>query len=159
MRKVFPFLIVLTFLIGCKQDEDVYGVNDLKAHSINAGKNKEKSDEQYVAVLHSDFYGQPVSVSDMNAVGHVFMSIGDKNLAHELLISNYMNSGSVHLPGDSVMRADIPKFVKDTYRKFLIREPTVAELSWFTTYIENHPNLTPELVYFSFASSNEYKFY
>ena len=70
-----------------------------------------------------------------------------------------MNQPGVILPSNAEMRADIPKFITNTYKKFLVREPTVAELAYFKTYIENNPNVTPELVYVAFATSNEYKFY
>ena len=63
------------------------------------------------------------------------------------------------IPSDSTMRADIDAFVKDTYRRFLVRDPSEAEKTWFHNYIEADPNVTPEIVYFSFAMSNEYLFY
>ena len=50
-------------------------------------------------------------------------------------------------------------FVFETYKRFLIREPTEAEVTYFRNYITSDPNVSPELVYFSFALSNEYLFY
>ena len=63
------------------------------------------------------------------------------------------------LPTDSAMRADIDAFVIDTYRRFLVRDPNEGERTWFRNYIEADPNVTPEIVYFSFAMCDEYCFY
>lgn len=150
--------VVFLFLAACKEKDDVYDVNQIKAQ-LNTPKTREKSDEQYIAVLYADMFNTPISVAQMTAVSHVFMSLGDKDLVRELLISNYMNKSNVQLPSNEQMRSNIPLFVTQTYRKFLVRDPTEAELEYFTKYIQNRPNVTPELVYYAFASSNEYTFY
>ena len=51
------------------------------------------------------------------------------------------------------------KILYETYKRFLVREPTEAETTYFKNYINSDPNVTPELVYFAFALSNEYLFY
>jgi len=160
--KAKTLLLILGFTLiisGCKKNKEIFEVNEIYARDPNAVKSKEKSDEQYVAVLYSAFFGRPISVAELNQVSRVFYSIGDKNLAHELLVSNYFKRGAVVLPSNQQMRADIPKFINETYRKFLIREPTAAELEYFKKYISNNPDVTPELVFYAFAISNEYKFY
>jgi hypothetical protein len=40
-----------------------------------------------------------------------------------------------------------------------VRNPSEAERQYFKNYISTHPNVTPEMVYFSFALSDEYLFY
>lgn len=152
------FWMLFLFLAACKEKDDVYDVNQIKAQ-LNTPKTREKSDEQYIAVLYADMFNTPISVAQMTAVSHIFMSLGDKDLVRELLISNYMNKSNVQLPSNEQMRSNIPLFVTQTYRKFLVRDPTEAELEYFTKYIQNRPNVTPELVYYAFASSNEYTFY
>jgi hypothetical protein len=159
VRTILLVFALMTLSTGCKKNKEVYEVNELYARDPNAVKSKEKSDEQYIAVLYSCFFGRPISVAELNQVSRVFFSIGDKNLAHELLVSNYFKRGAVVLPTNQQMRADIPKFINETYRKFLVREPSAAELEYFKKYITNNPNVTPELVYYAFAISNEYKFY
>ncbi len=86
-------------------------------------------------------------------------SIGDKTLAQELIVSNFMNKEGVQLPTNEEMRADIPTFVEDTYRRFLLRYPTEIEKEFFANFIEARTDLSPELVYYAFAISNEYQFY
>jgi hypothetical protein len=70
-----------------------------------------------------------------------------------------MNKPGVQLPSDSLMRANPEAFVSDTYERFFVREPSQAEISWFKNFIDSNPQLTPELVYFAFALSNEYLYY
>jgi hypothetical protein len=70
-----------------------------------------------------------------------------------------MNDDGVIIPTDEEMRADLPTFITNTYTRFLVRYPSVSEETWYTNYIETNPYITPELVYFSFALSNEYLYY
>jgi hypothetical protein len=76
-----------------------------------------------------------------------------------MLVSKYMNDPDVKIPSESSMRDDPEAFVRDTYTRFLVRQPTEAELQWMINFIESRPSLTPELVYFSFATSNEHVHY
>ena len=76
-----------------------------------------------------------------------------------MIISNFMNKPGVIIPSDEEMHADIDAFIIATYERFLVRLPTEAEKTWFRNYIETDPNVSAELVYFSFAMSNEYLFY
>ena len=63
------------------------------------------------------------------------------------------------IPSDAEMRADVEKFVQETYLRFFLRVPTAYEVFELKKEIENDPELTPELIYQAFALSNEYKFY
>ena len=83
----------------------------------------------------------------------------DKELAHEVVISNLMNKPDVLIPSDSLMRNDVNTFIDQTYERFLVRYPSEAERTWFRHFIESNPDLSAEMVYFSFALSNEYLFY
>jgi hypothetical protein len=87
------------------------------------------------------------------------MAIGDKQVADNLIINNYVNSSGVNIPSDSDMRNDIPKFVEETYLRFFLRKPTPYEAKFMKEAIESDPGLTPKLIYEAFAQSNEYKFY
>jgi len=65
----------------------------------------------------------------------------------------------VMIPSDSLMHADVDAFIIATYNRFLVRNPTEAEKTWFRNMIAADPNVTTELIYFSFALSEEYLFY
>lgn len=152
---LFPFLVIAT---GCEKDK-LYEVNEETILPPNANKTKLKSDQQYIAILYANLFQTALSSDNLFEASECVQSIGDKDLVHEVLISNYMNSGGVILPSNEEMRADIDGFITETYNRFLVRNPTEAERQFFKNYISTHPNVKPELVYFSFALSNEYQYY
>lgn len=160
--RVLPLVLLMTLVAlgspGCRKPK-VYEVNEVPVLPPSPNKDKEKTNEQYVAILHANLFQTALSANQLFEMGQCIESIGDKELAREVIISNFMNKPDVIIPSDSVMRADVDAFILDTYARFLVREPTQAEMTWFRNYIDGDPNVTPELVYFAFAASNEYQFY
>jgi len=157
---IFHFLIPLLLLAatGCAEDP-IYEVNEVQLLPSNASKTKLKTDPQYVSILHANLFQTALSSGDIFQVSQCIQSIGDKGLAREVIISNFMNRPEVQLPTNAEMRADVDRFITETYNRFLVRNPTEAERQWFKNYISTHPNVTPELVYFSFSLTDEYLFY
>jgi hypothetical protein len=157
----YPIWALLTFTLifsGCEKDK-LYEVNEETILPPNANKTKLKSDQQYIAILYANLFQTALSSDNLFEASECVQSIGDKDLVHEVLISNYMNENGVILPSNEEMRADIDVFLTETYNRFLVRNPTEAERQYFKNYINTHPNVRPELVYFSFALSNEYQYY
>jgi hypothetical protein len=158
--------IILTVVItgmlmytSCKESYVVYGVEDLEITPVNAGKDKAKSDAQYISVLYTNMFQAAIGPNQMLQAKNAIESIGDKQVAYDILVSKYMNDPDVKLPTNASMREDPETFVRNTYKRFLIRQPTEAELQWMINYIVSRPSLTSELVYFSFATSNEHFHY
>jgi hypothetical protein len=157
----YPLWALLTFTLifsGCEKDK-LYEVNEETILPPNANKTKLKSDQQYIAILYANLFQTALSSDNLFEASECVQSIGDKDLVHEVLISNYMNENGVILPSNEEMRADIDGFLTETYNRFLVRNPTEAERQYFKNYINTHPNVRSELVYFSFALSNEYQYY
>ena len=163
MKHTLPFLIMTFLLLGiyaCQQDSTyIYEVNTEDVLPVTAGKTKLKTPEQYVAILHVNLFQKPLSASQIYDISRVILSIGDKELANELVISNFMNKEGVILPTDEEMRADIGTFIDKTYNRFFIRYPTELEKEYFIQYIKARPDVSPELIYYAFAISNEYQYY
>ncbi len=151
-------LLLLMIGSGCKK-EVTYEVAPLPVVQPGGHKDKLKTTEQYVAILHANLFQTALSANQLYEVEECFESIGDQELAREVLISNFFNAPGVIMPSDSTMRLDIDAFMTDTYHRFLVRDPTVAEKTWYHNYIAADPHVTPELVYFAFAISNEYLYY
>lgn len=149
----------LFFLAACREETNLYEVNDVDVVPINSEKDKPKSSGQYISILYTNFFQEAIGPNKMLEAQKAIESIGDKQVAYDMLVSKYMNDPRVVLPSDSVMRNHTEEFVRDTYKRFLIRQPTEAELRWMINYIESRPSLTPELVYFAFATSNEHFHY
>jgi hypothetical protein len=144
---------------SCKESYVVYGVEDLEITPVNAGKDKAKTDAQYISVLYTNMFQAAIGPNQMLQAQNAIESIGDKQVAYDILVSKYMNDPDVKLPTNASMREDPETFVRNTYKRFLIRQPTEAELQWMINYIVSRPSLTSELVYFSFATSNEHFHY
>lgn len=162
-KNLLLVLVSITLIFSsCKEEvkgEDEYVVNPVTSLPPNAGKNKAKTDQQYVAILHANLLQKALSANEIFEISQCIASIGDKEIVREVIISNFMNESGVQMPSDELMRADLRQFIINTFNRFLVRNPTEAEIEYFKNYIEANPNVTSELVYFSFALSNEYLFY
>ena len=153
------FIIILMAMTGCKEEQYVYEVNDVVVNPNNSEKDKEKSVPQYISILYSNIYQKALSPDDLVDITEVIASIGDKRIAYETVLAKMITDPDVVIPSNGEMRANIEQFVIDTYKRFYVRFPTEAEKTYFTNYIESNPDVTPVLVYFSFATANEYNYY
>jgi hypothetical protein len=136
-----------------------YGVNPVQASPENPEKDKVKNNSQYLAVLHANLFQSAISAQEMIEIGRVVQGIGDKGLAYELVVSNFMNKPGVILPSESEMRTNPEAFIEDAYIRFFVRKPLPIEKAWFVEYLDSNPDVTPELVYLAFAISDEYFYY
>ncbi len=163
MKNKIPILLTLALIVlslnSCKKEIYVYDVNTQVVEAVDLNKNRQKTPEQYISVLYANLFQKGLSANALVDISNVIQSIGDKQIAYEMLLSNFMNMTGLQIPSNEAMRADIPAFVRETYKRFYVRYPTQAELYWFVQFIENHPNLSSEVIFLSFALSNEYYFY
>lgn len=158
--KILLVLLISASLFSCKKEPEAqFVLNDVELLPPNAVKDKQKTNEQYVAILYANLFQTALSANDLFDLNNAIESIGDKELAREVIISNFMNDPSVQLPSIEEMNADIDNFIDDTYVRFFVRFPSEAEHTYLKNYIQGNPYMTPELVYFSFALADEYMFY
>lgn len=170
MRNISFLIISLIFLLySCKKntqvinqkivDNVIYEVGNEVIYQDNSEKNKQKSNTQYISILYANLFQTPISTSDLTDLSEVRIAVGDKQVVDELIINNYINDTNVQIPTNQTMRNDIEQFVEDTYIRFFLRLPNAYEKHFLKNTIESDPDLTPELIYSAFATSNEYKFY
>ena len=159
LRSSGLFLLVAALTTGCKKDAFIYEVDTVDLSQYDGNKDREKTNQEYAAILHANLFQTALSANDLYKIDQCIQSIGDKQLAREVIISNFMNKPGVIIPSDSLMHADVDAFIIETYNRFLVRNPTEAEKTWFRNTIAADPNVTTELIYFSFALSEEYLFY
>lgn len=153
-------VLCLVLATGCKKEpEPLFLLNDVELYPSSAGKEKMKTNEQYVAILHANLFQTALSANDIFSINTCIESIGDKELAREVIISNFMNEPDVLIPTVEEMNLDLDAFIEDTYIRFYVRYPTEAEKLYVRNFITTNPYVTPEIVYFSFALSNEYLYY
>lgn len=156
----FCLLVFSLLTSGCRKEPDpLFLLNDVGLYPTSAGKEKVKTNEQFVAILYSNLFQTALSANDIFAVNTCMESIGDQELAREVIISNFMNKPEVQIPTVEEMNADMDAFIEDTYLRFYVRYPSEAESLWLQNFISTNPYVTPEIVYFSFALSNEYLYY
>ena len=161
-NKINGLLVLISCLLiltACQRDTPLYGIEDLTIDPVNSEKNKPKTHTQYISILYTNLFQEAIGPNRMLEALAAIESIGDKQIAYDILVSKYMNDDSVILPSEDMMRSDPEGFIRATYKRFLVRQPTEAELLWMKNYIQSQPNLTPELVYFSFATCNEHFHY
>lgn len=159
-RLAWAFLLLLVLAAGCRRDEYlIYEVDPVAVQGVNYGKNKQKTTEQYIAILYANLFQKALSGNQQVEISNLIESIGDKQVGFEMVVSNFMNRPDVVLPSMAEMRADVDGFIEDTYRRFLIRLPTEAEKAWFRNFIQTNTFVTPEVVYLSFALCDEYQYY
>ena len=111
-RKYFFFTFLIMFCcLSCQKDELVYDINQLQSSSYNANKNKLKSISQYISIVYANLFQKALSSNELVEITRCIESIGDKEVAHEIVLSNFMNKSDVIIPSDSLMRADLDLFI------------------------------------------------
>ena len=159
LNKIIVFFLLIFIVSSCQKDDIVYDINQLQSSSYNANKNKQKSIGQYISIVYANLFQKALSSNELVEITRCIESIGDKQVAHEIVLSNFMNEPDVIIPSDSLMRADLDLFLEETYKRFFVRDITEAEREFFLNYLNANPNVSSEMVYMSFALSNEYQFY
>jgi len=158
MKKVLIISVLFLITYSCKKDP-VYDINEIQSQSYNANKNKLKTTGQYISILYANLFQEALSANELVEITRCIESVGDKELVHEVILSNFMNKEGVLIPSDSLMRADLNLFIEETYKRFYVRDITEAEREYFINFFEAHPNVSAEMVYTAFSLSNEYQFY
>jgi hypothetical protein len=158
--RLLAFALLLAFSSCRKQEvKHEYGVNTVDVLPNNIDKTRLKTTDQYVAILYANLFQKALSGNQLYTISQCFDSVGDQILARQMIIANFMGQSGVILPTTNDMRADIPKFIEETYVKFYVRHPSEAEKEFLKQMIIADPKITAELVYFSFALSDEYMYY
>ncbi len=160
MRELFIiFIFILFSFSSCKKEDSIYDINQIQSSSFNANKNKLKTPSQYISILYANLFQKALSANELVEITRCIEAIGDKEVAHEIILSNFMNQADVNLPSDSLMRSDLDTFLEETYKRFYVRDISQAEREFFLKFFESYPDVSVEMVYTAFALSNEYQFY
>jgi len=146
---------------SCHPEEDhyIYGLQEAVIETTQVEKRHLKSMSQYIAVLHSNLFQRGINPAELQDVERAIASLGDKTLAKRMVISNFLRRPDAQVPGMDEMRQDVEGFIRQTYIRFLIREPLQGELIFMKNFIQSRPELEPHIIYTTFALSNEYQFY
>lgn len=147
---------------GCKKEPPksyIYGINGTSVTQNGVAKPNVKSTVEFISIAYSDLFGNTIDQNTLTELGTAYIAFGDRKLIEDLIIRNFLNAQGASIPSASQMTADVPLFIVNTYKKFYNREPNEFELWQFTNLINGDANITPELVYYAFMTSNEYRYY
>lgn len=160
--KIIGYVSAFFLLSGCKKEiknEYIYELQEVKIKQASANKNAAKTDLEFISLVYSDLFGKNIGQDDLTKLITTYNSFGDKGLIVDMVIRDFLNRSEVKIPTQQEMQAAPEKFVSDTYKKFFVREPGEYEKYYLTDQIKKNPNLTPRLIYYTFLTSNEYKYY
>ena len=161
-KGLLSVLFAIALATGCKKDPPksyIYGVNDVGVTQEGVSKPNVKSTVEFISIAYSDLFGNTIDQSTLTDLGTAYVAFGDRKLIEDLIIRNFLNAQGVAIPTVAQMNADVPLFIVNTYKKFYNRVPNEFELWQFTNLISSDSNITPELVYYAFMTSNEYRYY
>lgn len=159
--RTFRAILLLSFLsiLACKEEKYVYDVEPISLELGVSEKDKEKTTHQYLNILYSNLFQTALSPRRLVQLNDMVESIGDKQIAYEVVVSKLINDTAIVLPPDTLMHNQPEKFITETYKRFYIRLPNQAEIAYYMGFIAAQPNLTVAEVYYAFATSDEYYYY
>ena len=151
---------MLAFASACKKETTyVYGVNDVSVKQDGANKPSVKTTTEFISIAYADIFGATISANELTNLSMLYSAFGDKKLMENLIIKNFLNSPGIIIPSKTQMNGNLDVFLKDTYVKFLNRNPNEFELYGTKTLIQADTSITPELIYYGMLTSNEYRHY
>lgn len=156
----FLAAVAVMALAACERPTEAhYVLEDYGVEAASAGKDRAKSPEQWVSIVYTNLFQTGLPANDQFDIAEVFESIGDQDVAREVILSNFFNEDGVMLPSAAEMHANPDAFIEETYIRFFVRQPTTAERTFMRGFLAENPELTPELVYLAFGLSEEYQYY
>lgn len=166
---IFAAFLMLV-LIACKKEDDkTYGINTYTAvphgaysgdDGIEAGKVKLKTTDQFIGVLYSNIFKKGITVSELNEARDAVYSVGDKQLAYEILVVNYLLRPEAKIPTDEFMRAYPDSFLTEVYNTYLVRDISEVERTYLVNYINDNAQEVGALeVIAAVALTNEFRIY
>ncbi|MCS7073358.1 MAG: hypothetical protein NZ108_02715 [Bacteroidia bacterium] len=145
-------------LLSCQQ-QTVYEVEPFTVQQPSASKLNLKSDQEFISIAYKDLFDAEIATNDLNTLMTAYASVGDKSVVIDRIIRNFLKRNGVKIPTKTQMRSNIPAFVEGTYKRFYGRKPTEMEAWYLTNFIQQDTTLSPQIIYYSFLTSDEYRFY
>ena len=158
--KVSAFLLILLFFLttACRKDT-IYEVDPFTVQQPDVSKPSMKTDQEFISIAYKDLFNAEIATNDLNTLMTAYAAVGDKSVVIDRIIRNFLERSGANIPTSPQMRADIPAFVEGTYKRFYGRKPNEMEAWYLTNLIQQDTALAPQTVYYSFLTSDEYRFY
>jgi len=157
--KYFSIILISLAFLSCKKTETttVYQVQEVFVDQPGADKPNVKKSTEYISIAYSDLFQKNIPAELLSELTESYIAFADVTIIEDLIIRNFLNDSEVIVPTDQTMRADIGAFVKSCYNQFYGREPSGQEVWFLQKLIEENSGLTPDVIYYSFLTCNEYR--
>ena len=152
-------LLGLALLAGCQDDQPMYELEEVKARQAAGSKERLKTETEFFSILYIDLFDEAIGQATLQEQNKLYLGIGDKQVATELIIRTYLNDPQVQLPPPSALESNPAQFIADTYQKLYLRQPTEYEKRFWADFLAEHPEVSVRQVYYAFLTADEYKFY
>lgn len=159
LKIAFSALLAICFVSCTKERIIGYSIQTVGVSEDKSRKTKNKNDAEFISILYTNLYQSAISPNQLYKTQNVVYSIGDQDVANEMLLSNYFNNQGISIPSNALMRSNIDEFVMNTFKRFYLRYPSEGEKAFFKQYISNNKTVNVEMVYTAFACSEEYQYY
>lgn len=159
MKKILAAVFLLAAVSCTKEKTYIYDVNNVNVNQANSNKGTSKTTTEFISIAYSDLFGTTISNADLVEMFTAYSSFGDKKLVEDRIIRVLLDRSGVQVPTNQSMRNDISLFVTNSYKKFFNRAPNEFEKYYLKNMVQNDTAITPEMLYYSFMTSNEYRYY
>ena len=146
-------------LTSCTERSTSFELDPIEIGVADDAKTRAKRQRQFLQTLYNHIYQAPLPPADAVALDELLRSIGDSQLAIEVVVAKMVADPNADLPSLTEMRNDPETFISDLYRRLYVRDASQAEKSWWVNYLETHPDVDVAQVVFSFVTANEYRYY
>ncbi|HLG34676.1 MAG TPA: hypothetical protein VI757_07305 [Bacteroidia bacterium] len=159
MKKIVALVLLLGAMSCTKETTYLYQVNDINVSQSGNNKTTAKTTIEFISIAYADLFSTTISNGKLVELNTAYSSFGDKKLIEDRIIRQFLADTLLTLPTTVDMRNDIPLFVTKSYNKFFNRNPNDFEKNYLKNLIQNDTTITPAMLYYSFMTSNEYRYY
>ncbi|MCS6935793.1 MAG: hypothetical protein NZM35_11705 [Chitinophagales bacterium] len=156
---IYIFWALLAAASCRKEPRYIYVVEQQELYQNAAQKTNLKSTAQFIAIAYNDLFGASITNDELLRYDIALQSVGDKNTMQDMIVRALLNRSGVKQVSNEAMRADIEAFIRQEYLRFYNREPGAYEIWKLKDMIEKNTDITPKMVYYSFMTADEYKYY
>jgi hypothetical protein len=161
-KRIISTMVVCTVLLlaACKKETQyVYQVQDQVLYQNSGDKKNLKTTEQFITIAYNDLFNAAITTIELNQLNTDLQSFGDDGLIQDMIVKNLLSRSGTQVPANTVMRANVPAFVQQTYLRFYSRQPNEFEAWKMQSLIQQNADVTPQMVYYSVMTSAEYRYY
>lgn len=163
MKKLFLFTFICC-AAACTKDIEieksyVYDVNNVSVSQQGNTKDVPKTTTEFISIAYADLFSTTISNTKLVEISTAYAAFGDKKLVEDRIIRQFLADTTIVIPTSAVMRNDISLFVTQSYGRFFNRTPSDFEKNYLKNMIQNDTIITPAMLYYSFMTANEYRYY